>query len=240
MDLDHSTAGFLRLCQPESLQELHVSLVEDVQLDQWHRFVNLHTLVIFDIRVPSVAPLLQCPSIVHLDLSECEELLEGQLIDLMRALPQLRTLNLEDTRGVTDDVLEQIARHQRGTLEVLYTPILDASHTSPGLNNILSQCSRLRTLSVEFPEDDDTNTSEGYDVWRAVQQHCKQLEHLRLVWFDREQNAGVENFIEAVSTLPNLRVISCPDTLHFRFEEITRAVRALRPDIRVCEYSVEY
>lgn len=251
--------GFLfQHCQPESLQRLRVSLVEEAQLEQWHQFVNLHTLSINYIQLTNVAPLQQCPSIVNLDLCDCGRLTKDHIVALMQALPQLRALHLNGTENLTDNVLQEIARCQHQTMEALYMGHMweDVVYTPQGINHLLSQCSRLHTLScvippnmdfsllqnlttliIDYPEHVDSD-NEGCTVWRGVQQYCKQLQHLHIRYYHGGPVAASQ-IIEAVTELPKLQILSLDESIWPLGATITTALWIIRPDVRVCETSWE-
>lgn len=231
--------SILGMCAPEYIQWLYLPC----DVPNKHQFTGLRSLgVYFRIGINALLEILaHCPGLVNLDIRG----MQGVLVDaefglVVRAVPNLRTLNIEGIYTLFNSSLHAIERFLKHSLEALY--IRHCRFGAANINYLLSECSNLHTLSIESLEGVDctllgnittliVDFSEDENVWYAVQKHCRRLSCLYLELYDWYNN--VSPMTEAVCDMPAMRTILFVDVSAHALDNLICALHRRNSSVSV-------
>lgn len=224
-------------CVPQDLLKAFFSLCCNLRalgLNSYHYFGDEELLSL-------VQP---CQSLLHLDISYCDNLTDDIAEALFHSVTQLSTLSISGTK-LTDAFLEALAIHCSDSLQALY-----ASHCSniqeEGVIAVLTSCAQLRTLECMSDCLDNNENLDGLTtliVWDVdtdapvwADGHCAKLKHLRLVF--HETSVDDFDFTQiTVQVLPRLHTLAVNLYLN-EDDDVEPAslqeLRSARPNLRVC------
>lgn len=190
-----------------------------------------------------------CPLITNLDLSE-SSLTDELLTKIITPLRQLRTLNIENTDGLTDIGLLEVANRLKGTLEALYTKT-SSGVTAIGINHVLKVCTELHTMSfTAFCDIDYALVSEistlvidrpaDASVYASISQHCHNVHTLHVLFPCEEETTSdnMDKFITLACEFSSLRNLFVVD-LFSLFDDVERRVNSRRPTLFVTDQEEE-
>lgn len=207
-------SGF-NLCVPEALRRL--SILGEKFAPEWSSLSNLKSLCLIDYAsdYDSLVNILEkCPSIINLDVS-FTNCIGGALVDSLR---EVHSLNIEHSYGFRDRLLGDalVAKHKH-SLQALFAFACNGV-TQQSLNRVLAECCHLHTLSYDRELDLDfalmgnlitliTDYSESEAEWTLIQQHCRSLRYLYLIFTYAGEVHDLTHMIEAVCEMPALSAL---------------------------------
>lgn len=238
----------LQRCRPEYLVKVQLCYCHAVQWDQFTSLRSLRSLGFgYDglerETLQRIQVFMQCHWVVNLDLRNVHGINDTTLTQIIHAIDQLHSLNIDWNCVVTNGSLQSLVMHHSTTLKALYVSGCKRV-TAAAVNHVVANCSRLSALSFLSCEGIDyaqlnhmttliTNYPENENVWRTIQHGCNSVQYLHLYFDVYVHDRQFLSLKAAAEDMPALRVIHFSNLTHEQFREALVAIQFQRPSVQI-------